>query len=237
MADQKDIYATGNNKKGSSRLLVALLIVVIAVVTSIITVWLAMMYLFPKEFRPVSLSEREEKALEAKIERLDSSGTYAGSGNSRVDYNRQNRKPEKPLKPERYSEEGAAREISFTEREINGLLANNTDLATRLAIDLSDDLASAKLLVPLDPEFPFIGGKTLKVTAGLELKYRNHKPVVAIKGVSIWGVPMPNAWLGGMKNVDLVSEFGAEAGFWKSFSDGIEDIQVKDGHITIKLRE
>jgi hypothetical protein len=231
MAYQRDLSETGNIKKRSNRLLVALLIVVIAVVTSIITVWLTMMYLFPKEFRPVALNEREEKVLEAKISRLDT-GVYTGSSREKS-----KRKSENPLKPEKYNEEGSDREIRFTEREINGLLANNTDLATRLAIDLSDDLASAKLLIPMGPDFPILGGKTLKVTAGLELKYAHGKPVVALRGVSLMGVPIPNAWLGNIKNVDLVKEFGADAGFWKTFSDGIENIRVEDGCITIKLRE
>ncbi len=51
------------------------------------------------------------------------------------------------------------------------------------------------------------------------------------------GIPIPNAWLGGLKNIDLVSEFGADEGFWKSFSDGVENIQVEDGRIRIKLKE
>ena len=132
---------------------------------------------------------------------------------------------------------GADREISFTEREINSMLAKNTDLADKFAIDLSDDMASAKLLIPLDPDFPFLGGKTLKVTAGLELNYDRDNPVVALRGVSLWGVPVPNAWLGGIKNVDLVKEFGTQDGFWKAFSSGIENIRVEEGRLTIKLEE
>ncbi len=232
MVDEKDKNETGGIKKGSNRLLIALLIVAVAVITSIITVWIVMIYLFPKEFRPVKLSEHEEVVLEEKISRLDATGVY-----SRTDKDGSKIKPEKPLTPEKYSEEGSAREIRFTEREINGLLANNTDLATRLAIDLSDDLASAKLLIPMDPDFPLLGGKTLKVTAGIELKYVNDKPVVALRGISLMGVPIPNAWLGGIKNVDLVKEFGTQDGFWKTFSAGIENIRVEDGHITIKLKE
>lgn len=51
------------------------------------------------------------------------------------------------------------------------------------------------------------------------------------------GVPVPNAWLGGLKHVDLVKEAGGDPGFWKSFSEGVEDIRVVDGRITIKLKE
>ena len=41
----------------------------------------------------------------------------------------------------------------------------------------------------------------------------------------------------GLKNIDLVGEFGADEGFWKSFSDGVENIQVEDGRIRVRLRE
>jgi len=51
------------------------------------------------------------------------------------------------------------------------------------------------------------------------------------------GVPIPNAWLGGLKNIDLVSEFGVDPGFWKSFSEGVEHIQVTDGKIDIRFKE
>ena len=34
---------------------------------------------------------------------------------------------------------------------------------------MSDNLMSAKLLVPIDQDFPLLGGKTLRVTGGLEV--------------------------------------------------------------------
>ena len=141
------------------------------------------------------------------------------------------------LTPQAYSEVGAKREVSLTERELNSLLAKNTDLARKLAIDLSDNLMSAKLLVPVDQDFPVLGGKTLRVTGGLEVAYENDKPIVVLRGVSIMGVPIPNAWLGGMKNIDLVKEFSTSEGFWKAFADGVEDIHVEDGRLKINLKE
>jgi hypothetical protein len=189
-------------------------------------------YLFPGPFRPVTLSQGEEQALERKLERLDApqrsrvrhSGQRTERGSGR-------------LQPERYSERGADREIVFSEREINALLAKNTDLAEKLAIDLSPDLASAKLLIPLDEEFPVLGGKTVKVTAGLEMSYRGARPRVVLRGISLWGVPIPNAWLGNMKNVDLVQEFGGQRGFWSAFADGIEEVEISDGRLRVKLKE
>jgi hypothetical protein len=82
-----------------------------------------------------------------------------------------------------------------------------------------------------------MGGQILKVRAGLELAYRNNKPIVILKGISLMGVPIPNAWLGGLKNIDLVDEYGADAGFWKSFADGVNSIAVSEGKLRIELKE
>lgn len=223
----------------SSGFKITLIVVAVAIVTSVITVWLTTTYLFPKEFKPVKLNDREERVLNAKLAQLD-----PARGRSEVKPGKQgdnsqvvSSKRSAPLTPERYNEAGASRQIKLSERELNALLARNTNLAHKLAIDLSEDLASAKLLIPLDPDFPFLGGKTLRVSAGLELRYDDRNPVVVLKGVSIWGVPIPNAWLGGLKNVDLVKEFGAQSGFWQAFAAGVENIRVEEGNLSIKLKE
>ncbi len=206
------------------------IVVVASVVSTLIALCVVYFYLFPGAFRPVTLSASEQQTLESKLERLDT------MQRSPVLHQKRSQQTD-DLRPEKYSETDANREIILTERELNSLLAKNTDLASKLAIDLSQDLASAKLLIPLDEEFPILGGKTLKVTAGLELAYRNRKPVVALRGISLWGVPIPNAWLGNIKNVDLVQEFGDQKGFWAAFSDGIDEVEVSDGQLRIKLKE
>lgn len=205
---------------------VVLIVIVTIAVTAGLTYWLLSQYLFLKEFTPVRLKPNEEQALNRKLRAIGIDAQDAPAG-----------KPVKPLEPERYSEVGAKREVEFSERELNAMLAKNTDLAHKLAIDLSDDLVSAKLLVPLEEDFPMLGGKTLRVNAGVELAYKDSRPIVVLKGVSVMGVPIPNAWLGNMKNVDLVREFGADQGFWKSFADGVEYIHVEDGRLLVKLKE
>jgi hypothetical protein len=200
----------------------------IVVITVFITVsigyWAVSSYLFPTSFTPVVLSKKDQQRLDQKLERL---GVSTGSSSSR----------QKPLQPEAYSESGASREINFSEKEFNALLARNTDLASKLAIDFSDNLASAKLLVNLDPDLPVLGGKTLKMTAGMEIKLSNGKPSAILKGVSVWGVPIPNAWLGNLKNTDLNKEFGQAGGFWQAINEGVEEIEVKEGKLHIKLKE
>jgi len=114
-------------------------------------------------------------------------------------------------------------------------LNRNTDLADRLAIDLSEALASAKLLINVPPDFPILGGRTVKVTAGLGLRMIQDRLSVKFKGLSLWGVPLPNAWLGNMKDVDLVRKFGQQGGFWQAVNQGVEEIEVKEGKLRIRL--
>lgn len=210
-------------------LMIGGIIVATVLISTGITVWVLTQYIFPRQFQPVELNPAEQQVLESKLR------VFEGFEPARTD--NEAALPAGTLEPEKYSEVGADRRIELTERELNGLLANNTDLARKLAIDLSENLASGKLLIPLDPDFPIMGGKTLKITAGMEMAFRDQRPIVVLRGVSVMGVPLPNAWLGNMKNVDLVREFGGSAGFWKSFSDGVDNIEVSDGRLVIQLKE
>ncbi|HXK55329.1 MAG TPA: arginine N-succinyltransferase, partial [Gammaproteobacteria bacterium] len=106
-----------------------------------------------------------------------------------------------------------------------------------VAVDLSDNLISAKILLPLDEDFPFLGGKILRARTGIEFSYENQRPVVKLKGVTIMGIPIPNAWLGGLKNIDLVAEFGTDEGFWKAFSEGVAAVKVEEGSLRLRLKE
>ncbi len=209
------------------RLHVVLMVLLALVVGGILSVWVLTAVIFPTEFKPVVLSAEESQVLDAKLSRLQSAqGGRGASGGTAP-----------PLQPEAYSEAGVRRDIALTEKELNALLANNTDLARKLAIDLSSDLLSVKLLLPLDEDFPVLGGKTLKVKAGVELAFAGDRPVVVLKGVSVMGVPVPNAWLGNMKNIDLVGEFGQQGGFWTAFADGVDAIRVEDGRLSLRLKE
>ena len=227
------------DKPRRSRMRLFLIVLVTIIVTAGITYWVLRTWIFPSEFTPVKLSVKEEQVLDRKLERLDSlqSANTRGYAKARQSKKAQDEQGTDYLEPEAYSAEGADRSISLTERELNSLVAKNTDLARKLAIDLSDNLMSAKLLIPVDEDFPIMGGQILKVRAGVELAYRDTRPIVVLKGVSIMGVPVPNAWLGGLKNIDLVEQYGTDAGFWKAFADGVEHIDVEDGKIRIQLKE
>ena len=117
-----------------------------------------------KKFKPVTLSQKEQSVLDQKLKK------FHGIGTSELNVNIPKETQTMTLTPEKYSED-VDKVLGLTERELNALLAKNTDLSDKLVIDLSDNLLSVKLLIPVYQEFPVIGGKTIKVTAGMELAF------------------------------------------------------------------
>lgn len=217
-------------KQGFSGMQVLGMVLASMCIAIIATAFVIKLYLFPSPFRPVLLSDKETQQLEEKLDRFE--GIQHQAAPKKMAHTKDG-----TLIPEQYSEKGVSHTINFTERELNAMVAKNTDLAEKLAIDLAEDMVSIKLLVPLDSDFPMLGGKTLRMKAGAELAYRDGRPVIKLKGISLMGVPMPNAWLGGMKNIDLIDEFGTADGFWKTFADGVDSIKVVEGFLKITLKE
>ncbi|MGI6656524.1 MAG: arginine N-succinyltransferase [Desulfobulbus sp.] len=219
------------------------LVLVCMLLTMAGTLLVVRFWLFPQPFQPVVLDRGEQQQLERKLDRFERIGTTGSRSGAAARTDRTGRTAQEAaeiaedLRPEPYAEDADSRDLRFTEREINALIAANADLAQRVAVDLDDDLVSVKLRVPLDPDFPIFGGKVLRVRGGAELAFRDGRPVVILRGISLMGVPIPNAWLGGIKNIDLVQTFGGEPGFWQGFAEGVASIEVREGQLRIALRE
>ena len=79
--------------------------------------------------------------------------------------------------------------------------------------------------------------KRLRLRPVWNWHFKNSRPLVILNGVSLLGMPIPNAWLGGFKNIDLIKEFGQNEGFWKAFSEGVEEMHAEEGRFMAKLKE
>ncbi len=202
------------------------------VVLAGLSAWWIHRYIYAPRFTPTQLDQREREILNKKLQKFEKAvqGTTPRSDAAKKDDSLRS-------EPEAYTEAGADRTIHFTEKEINALIANQPEIAQRLAIDLSDDLISIKVLMPMDKDILFLGGKTLRLHAGLSVRFENGKPEVALQGISLGGIPLPNAWLGNLKYKNLVKEFGSQEGFWKLFDEGVADIKISQGEIQIRLKE
>ncbi len=192
-----------------------LVIVLVAMIGSALaTAWWVRHNLYAKKLDPVAFSEGEKKSLDEKLERLEN--------------------PD----PERYDEKTLSRTIELSEREVNYLIAKD-DPARKdtVAVDLANDLITVRLIVPTEEETPFIGGKTVRLKIGFTARFKDGKPEVSLRGASVGGIGIPNAWLGNLKEKNLIEEFGEDGGFWQNFSEGVESIEVRDGKIRVDLKE
>ncbi|MGL1832090.1 hypothetical protein ACKVEX_00640 [Rhodocyclaceae bacterium SMB388] len=228
MTDTPDTPSPAPRRIGCFAVSALLLFAVAASV--LVTLFVARTWLFPKPFQPVTLSTTERLTLEHKLDalaRTDEPGIAPAD-------------PEPgdgPLRPERYRERPEDRVIHFSQRELNAMIARNPDLADRLALHLSDDLLSATMLITLPHDLPVMAGQTVRVATGLRLRHEQGRPVVVIDGVSVMGVPLPSAWLGGLKGRDLVGLQSGGGGFWSSFGDGVRDLRIEDGQLRVELAD
>ncbi len=219
--------ASGNGPvSGITRHRAVALVVLLAAIV-LVAVWVRR-NVYASKFTPVTLTREEKSALGDKLARLRGEAPIPDTFETALGG---------PLPPEPYSEGGASRQIRLSERELNALIAGTPEVAEKVAVDLSDDLISVMLVLPVDDGVPVLGGKTFRFHMGLAVRYEEGKPYIALKGVSLGGIPLPNAWLGYLKNVNLVEEFGSAEGFWKIVSAGVRTIEVRQGSMRITVAE
>lgn len=229
---REDAFCTKKNSNDNKKISfgcfhIILIILIVFIISVIGTAWWIKSNFYASHFKPVKLNEKENVILQSKIEALENAGQK-----KTTNQNTRN------LASKAYSENGLKREIFFTEKELNAFLGiDDPELAKRMSIDLSDDLISIKLIIPIDPDFPVLGGKNILVRSGLEIKFSNGKFLFALKGVSVSGIPLPNSWLFDLKNKNLAADFEKGGGFWSHFSKGIKDVKVKEGCFYLKLNE
>lgn len=138
---------------------------------------------------------------------------------------------QKPAEP-KYEKGG--KEIVLTERELNGLLNENTSLGKTLSFELATNAVHARVETDLDKDLPFIGGKHLKARARFLVKGETGKPAFVLDDLTVWGVSLPNDWLGGMKGHDLLGEV---LGMKDGHIAGVEEFKVEPGQLLIRLKE
>ena len=229
-------------KRGIGWLDVTLIVITTMAITLVLGALAVRYVLFADQFEPVRLDTPQQQLLDRKLAYLDVTATDRSPDPAADRPTPDSDESDGRLQPEPYREGDRPREVHFNERELNAIIARDPELARRLAVDLSHDLISAKLLVPLPPDFPVMGGQTVRLSAGAEVREvvtpgGGKRLAVIVTGVSLWGMPLPNAWIGGLRGVDLIEQFGSEPGFWQALADGVESVQVREGELVLRLAE
>ena len=130
--------------------------------------------------------------------------------------------------------EPGKREIELTERELNGLLNEHTTLGDSVKFELATDAVHARVEMDLDEDIPVVGGQKLKAKARFLVHEDETGAHFVIEDVTVWGVSMPNDWLGGLKGRDLLGEvLGGKGGKLA----GVESLKIEPGKVRIELKE
>lgn len=189
------------------------LIAVIVVLVAAIGLW----FWFNRPIHPVRLSAEEKAVVQQKVEAIQQPQSQ----------------PSQP-KPAEPTYEKGKREILLTEYELNGLLNEHTTLGDKLKFELATDAVHARFETDLDPDLPVFGGKKLKARARFLIKQDETGPHLVLDDLTVWGVSVPNDWLGQLKGRDLLGEtLGGERGK----IGGVEEIKVEPGQLRILLKE
>lgn len=162
-----------------------------------------------RPIRPVVLTAQEKQVLEQKVETIRRSDSA----------------PAEPVY------EKGVREIILTERELNGLLHENTNLGGSVSMQLATGAVHARIQTDLDPDLPFIGGRKLKARARFLIHDTAGKPGLVLDDLTVWGISLPNDWLGGLKGQNLLDKTlgGGIA--------GVEEFRIEPGRMVIRLKE
>jgi len=177
----------------------------------------------------VTLTPAEQSVLDAKLARLRKAavGTAPVAANAPDEVAAEQ---DAAAIPEVYEEDPEQRQLRFTERELNAAIARDPALAGRAAVRLSPGQVSSSFLVDVPEELPLLGGRRLRVQAGLQLVTEGDRVQARLIGVTVAGVPLPNAWLGGLKGTDLLEGSGLGG-----LGAGIETVEVGEGWVALRL--
>lgn len=186
--------------------------------TAVATVWWVKHNIYASPLHPVQLSQTEKTDLDAKLAKLELSEEVVP--------------PEAPAKTD-----GDPRTISISSKEINAFLANQ-GIGEQVKLEVTRNRIAANFLLPIDKDAPLFAGTTLRIRLALNaLMNENGKLVVKVDDVSLGGIPLPNAWLGDIKGLDLITSNIGEDPALERFAAGIKEFRLENGHVHIVLNE
>ncbi|NNC90825.1 MAG: hypothetical protein HKN82_20410 [Akkermansiaceae bacterium] len=175
---------------------------------------------------PVTLAPPEQQVLERKLDVLSGDppefaiapGTVVAAPDP----------GEEPYEP-------GDKTIILTQRELNGLLAMN-GLGDQVRITLGKDAVITRVNTTIPEDFPVMAGKKFKARARFFVKDDAGLPALILDDITVWGISLPNAWLGDLKGENLFEVISPTL-HDNIISRGIDDVRIGDGRIVIDLAD
>ena len=211
--------------------LIALVLVIVAAV--VLTVWW-----IQRPIRPVVLSAQEKAAVEEKLQHIGGGKPPARTPNSPAKAGAPSATAGTDAMPgqERTYVPGS-KVLKLTEREINGLLNANTDLGKSVRLEFATDAINADVAVPIPQDFPIGGGKMFRARGRFRVSLGNDAtPFAILEDVTVFGLSLPKAWLGGVKGENLIGQAMGERN-GKPVFQGVKSLRVEPGALVLEVED
>lgn len=187
-------------------------------ITAAATAWWVKRNIYASPLKPVLLSASEQSALDGKLNNLRSAAEPAPQAEA----------------AKRQTDE-ARRTLVLTEKEINAFL-DSQGLGQQVRVDLQDGAAGVTALIPMAEDIPAVGGTTLRLKVSLSAgMIPGDRFAFRVTDVSLGGIPLPNAWLGDIKGVNLLANGVENDPAIKRFLAGIRELKIESGAIRVLL--
>ena len=220
--------------------LLALMLVIAGTVA--ITVWW-----IQRPIKPVVLSTSEKAAVDEKLQHLNGGNAAdQASATTSTTASAPNRRSKTAAPPPATAEASpkpgrpyvpGSKVFKLTEREINGLLNVNTDLGKSVRLEFAQDAVNAYVAVRIPADFPMGGGKMFRARGSFRVSLGNGgAPYAVLEDVTVFGLSLPKAWLGGLKGENLISQaVGEHKG--SAVLRGIKTLRVEPGALVLEVED
>ncbi len=200
----------------------------LVIATVAITVWW-----IQRPIKPVVLSAEEQKVVNTKLEKMRSAPAATSDSKSALVQSTNASSSSAPG----HGYQPGGKELRLTERELNGLLNQNTDLGRSVRLELDTDAINAYVAVPVPKDFPVGGGRTFRARGRFRLSLsKDQAPVALLEDVTVLGLSLPKAWLGGLKGRNLLADAMDErngSAVWK----GIKSLRIEPGVVVLEVND
>lgn len=204
---------------------------VLMVLTAVIAV-AATLWWLKRPIEPVTLDAKEQAVLDEKVRAFEQAGKAASAGTPAPGQPTEGGTPA----PEPVYLHGS-KTLRLTERELNALLNQNTEFGDKVRLELAKDAVHAYLAVPIPRDFPIGGGTTLRARGRFQIRVvEGETPSATLEDLTVFGLSLPQAWLGDLKGRNLFEEEARKAGKG-AFLQGIKSLQVEPGNLVLEVNE
>lgn len=229
-------------------------LVLLLAATVFITLWW-----IQRPIRPVVLSAKEKAVVDEKLKRLEAEAPVPAAKTAVPAAPRTSKQTAPPPVPDRGIQAvelpgvivpapgekvpqdrayiPGSKVLKLSEREVNGLLNLNTDLGKTVRLEFAQDAINAYLAVPIPEDFPIGGGRIFRARGRFRVSIGNHaEPYAILEDLTVFGLSLPKAWLGGLKGENLIGRAMGE-GKGSRVMRGIKSLRVEPGELVLEVAD